>query len=168
MGGGRPRARACHLPVAMSSIEAPQPGEVRHRHPGLRAAVLADARCTAAFRGERHEFRSPLDAALQVVRLAVVSDAFLGQISYRVKASLQQWRVPVLPRLFHRLAIAVAGIYIGDKVLVHPGIYIVHGQVVIDGAAEIHARVVISPAVTVGPSTGSARSKRDASNALQK
>lgn len=123
--------------------------EARSRHPELRAAVIADARCTAAFRGERYEFSSALDAILQILRLAVVSDAFLSQALYRVKASLQRRGVPILPRLFHRLAIAVAGVYIGDQVLVHPGIYIVHGQVVIAGAAEIHPRVVISPAVTV-------------------
>jgi serine O-acetyltransferase len=131
-----------------------EPNETRSRHPRLRVAVLADARCTAAFRGERHEFRSPLDAILQILRLAVVSDAFLGQVLYRAKASLQRRRVPILPRLLHRLAIASAGIYIGDRVVVGPGIYIVHGQVVIDGPAEVHPGVVISPAVTVSGRDG--------------
>ncbi len=136
---------------AMISAEA---NEARSRHPHLREAVIADARCTAAFRGERQDFRSAFDVTLQILRLAVVSDAFLSQALYRVKASLQRRGVPILPRLFHRLAIAGAGVYIGDSVLVHPGIYIVHGQVVIDGAVEIHPRVVISPAVTVAPSDG--------------
>lgn len=124
--------------------------DIRKRHPRFRTAVLADARVTAAFRGERHSFRSRLDASAQIARLAWQSDGFLGQVCYRAKASLQRARVPVLPRIFQRLAIATAGIYIGDPVLVHPGVYVVHGQVVIDGISEIHHGTVIAPAVTVG------------------
>ena len=40
--------------------------EVRARHPGLREALIADASVTAGYRGERAEFRSGLDAAIQV------------------------------------------------------------------------------------------------------
>ena len=112
--------------------------------------MLADARCTARFRGERHEFRSTFDAALQVARLALVSDAFLGQALYRAKASLQRRRIPVLPRVLHRLAIVAAGVYIDDQALIHPGIYVVHGQVVVEGPVEIYPGAVISPAVTIG------------------
>ena len=36
-------------------------GQIRARHPGLREAVVADARITAQHRFERHEFRGPLD-----------------------------------------------------------------------------------------------------------
>ena len=147
------------------SIMAIDPNEARSRHPRWWAAVVADARCNAVHRGERHEFTSPFDAALQVIRLAVVSDAFLGQALYRAKASMQRRRVPVLPRVMHRLAISVAGIYIGDQVLVRPGIYVVHGQVVVEGAAEIRPGVVIAPAVTVagcgsrqGPTIGAGAS----------
>ena len=128
--------------------------ETACRHPRLRTAVLADARYTALRRGERHEFDSTIDAALQVVRLAFVSDAFLGQALYRAKASLQRRRVPVLPRVLHRLAIAVAGIYIGDQAVVHPGIYVVHGQVVVEGPAEIYRGAMIAPAVTIGGGAG--------------
>ena len=133
----------------MAAITPGASGEARIRHPGLCAAILADAICTAAFRGERHEFRSRLDTVVQILRLAVVSDAFLSQALYRLKASLQRRGVPVVPRLLHRLAIAGAGIYIGDEAVVHPGIYIVHGQVVIEGPAEVFPGVVISPAVTI-------------------
>jgi serine O-acetyltransferase len=124
--------------------------DIRKRHPRFRTAVLADAKVTAALRGERHAFRSRLDACGQIARLAWVSDAFLGQVFYRAKAGLQRIGIPVLPRIFQRFAIAVAGIYIGDPVIMHPGVYIVHGQVVIDGICEVHENVVISPAVTVG------------------
>ena len=51
---------------------------LRARHPPLREALLADARITARYRGERHEFRSRADAALQMLRLALVSDAYLA------------------------------------------------------------------------------------------
>jgi serine O-acetyltransferase len=123
---------------------------VRSRHPGLREAVLGDARLTAAHRFERHEFRSRPDTAAQVVRLMWQSDAFLAQALYRVKARLQARGVPLLPRLAHRLAMVVAQVSIGDPVLVHPGVYLPHGHVVIDGFAEVHSGVSIGPFVTIG------------------
>jgi serine acetyltransferase len=128
--------------------------EIRSRHPGLREALAADARVTARYRGERHEFRGPVDLAAQVVRLAWVSDAFLAQALYRLKARLQALGVPVLPRLAHRLAMALAQVSIGDPVVVQPGVYIVHGQVVADGLVEIHAGVVLFPWVTIGLRAG--------------
>ncbi len=124
--------------------------EIRARHPRLRAALAADARLTAAYRFERHEFRSRFDIAVQALRLMWVSDAFLAQALYRTKARLQTLGVPVLPRVAHRLAMATAQVSIGDPVIVHPGVYIVHGQVVIDGLVEIHSGTVISPFVTIG------------------
>jgi serine O-acetyltransferase len=130
---------------------------VRARHPRLREAVLADAIVTARYRGERHEFRSRLDAAAQIARLAWTSDAFLAQVLYRAKARLQALGVPVLPRFAHRLAMALAQVSIGDPVVVHPGIYILHGQVVIDGPAEIHPGVTIAPWVTIGLRAGDFR-----------
>lgn len=123
---------------------------LRARHPGLREALAADARVTAQFRGERHEFRSSADLALQCVRLAWQSDAFLAQALYRLKARLQRLGVPLAPRLCHRAAMALAQVSIGDPVLVRPGVYLVHGQVVIDGLVEIGSRVAISPWVTIG------------------
>lgn len=131
--------------------------DIRERHPGLREALSADARVTALYRGERHEFRSRLDVAGQVLRLAWVSDAFLAQALYRAKARLQAARVPVLPRVAHRLAMALAQVSIGDPVIMHPGVYIVHGQVVVDGLVEIRSNVVIFPFVTIGLRAGDIR-----------
>jgi serine O-acetyltransferase len=128
--------------------------DIRSRHPGLRRALAADAAITARLRGERHEFRSRLDLMVQLLRLSWVSDAFLAQALYRVKARLQALGVPILPRLAHRLAMGLAQVSIGDPVVVHPGVYIVHGQVVIDGLVEINPGVVIGPFVTVGLRTG--------------
>ena len=123
---------------------------IRARHPRLRAALVADARAAAAFRGERHQFRSGPDAIVQMARLAIVSDAFLGQALYRIKARLQALGVPLLPRVAHRLAVISAQISIGDPVVVAPGVYIIHGQVVADGLVEIGPGVTIAPFVTIG------------------
>ena len=130
---------------------------LRSRHPGLREALIADARLTAGYRAERNDFHSRLDVAVQMLRLAWVSDAFAAQALYRLKAALQARGVPLLPRLAHRLAMMLAQVSIGDPVLVHPGIYIVHGQVVVDGQVEIHSGVTIAPWVTIGLRAGDYR-----------
>jgi serine O-acetyltransferase len=134
--------------------------DVRARHPRFREALIADAAVTARYRGERHEFRSGADAALQVVRLAWSSDAFLAQAFYRAKARLQALGVPLLPRLCHRLAIAIGQVQIGDPVVVAPGLYLLHGQVVIDGLTEIGSDVRIGPFVTIGLRQGSIHGPR--------
>jgi len=128
--------------------------ELHARHPRLFEAVVADARLTAEHRGERSEFHSPSDALVQTLRLMLVSDALIAQALYRAKARLQALHVPALPWLAHRLAIAFAGVAIGDPVLVHPGVYLLHGQVVIDGIAEVESGTVIAPFVTIGLRAG--------------
>jgi serine O-acetyltransferase len=130
---------------------------LRARHPRLREALVADARVSARYRGERHEFRSSRDAAMQILRLAWVSDAFLAQALYRVKARLQALGVPILPRVAHRLAMIIAQVSIGDPVVMHPGVYIIHGQFVADGLVEIHSGAIIAPFVTIGLRAGDVR-----------
>ena len=130
---------------------------LRARHPRLREALVADASVSARYRGERHEFRSGFDAALQIVRLAWVSDAFLAQALYRLKARLQALGVPILPTVAHRLAMMIAQVSIGDPVVVHPGVYIIHGQFVADGLVEIHSGAIIAPFVTIGLRAGDVR-----------
>jgi serine O-acetyltransferase len=124
--------------------------EVRARHPRLGQALVADARAALIHRGERFELQSTPDAVIQILRLCWGSDAFLAQALYRVKATLQRRGVPVLPRLCHRLAIMVAGVTIGDPVVMHPGVHLLHGQVVIDGVTELRPGVVIGPFVSIG------------------
>ena len=131
--------------------------ERRARHPRLREALLADAAVTARHRGERDVFRTRLDAAAQVVRLAWTSDAFLAQALYRAKARLQALGVPLAPRVAHRLAMALGQVSIGDPVVVHPGVYVVHGQVVVDGLTEIGPGAVLAPFVTIGLRAGDLR-----------
>jgi serine O-acetyltransferase len=130
---------------------------IHARHPRLREALIADAQITARYRGERSEFRSPVDAWIQVARLVGVSDAFGAQALYRVKARLQARGIPVLPRLAHRLAIVWAQVSIGDPVVVASGVYIIHGQFVADGLTEIGAGVTIAPFVTIGLRAGDVR-----------
>jgi serine O-acetyltransferase len=123
---------------------------VSSKHPRFFEAVLADARVTSANRGERFEFRSRLDGLLRAVRLAFVTDAFLAQVLYRLKARCQTLRVPLVPVLAHRLAIMAGQVSIGDPVVVEPGFYLPHGQVVIDGLVEIGRGTAIAPFVTIG------------------
>ncbi len=127
---------------------------IRARHPGFIEAILADAEITARLRGERSEFRHRLDGLVQAARLAWVSDAFLAQSLYRLKARLQALGVPFLPRLAHRLAMALAQVSIGDPVVVEAGVYIIHGQVVIDGLVQIGPGTTIGPFVTIGLRAG--------------
>jgi serine O-acetyltransferase len=128
--------------------------QIRSRHPKVRDAVPADARVIAAHRGERHEFRSRLDTAVQILRLIWITDAFTAQILYRMKARLQALHVPILPRVVHRLSMMMAQVAIGDYTVIAPGVYIVHGQLVVDGITEIGSGVVLSPFVTVGLRAG--------------
>jgi serine O-acetyltransferase len=120
-------------------------------------ALVADARVTTAHRFERSEFRSGVDAAAQVMRLMWVSDSFLAQALYRLKARLQAFGVPLLPRLAHHLAIFTGQVSIGDPVVMQPGVYLIHGQTVIDGFTEIRSGTVIAPFVTIGLRAGDLR-----------
>lgn len=135
---------------ASSHEAAERLAAVRARHPPLWTALVADARTTAAFRGERFEFRSRADALGQILRLMGVSDAFLAQACYRLKARLQGLGIPVLPRIAHRAAMVIAQVSIGDPVVIAPGLYLLHGQVVIDGFTEIGPQARIGPFVTIG------------------
>src|SRR5690606_2453717 len=109
---------------------------------------------TAANRGERSRFRSRAEAAFHVLRLALVTDAFLALCCYRAKAACQRRGIPLLPRLLHRLAIVTGQVSIGDPVVVEPGVYLPHGQVVVDGIATIGSGAWIGPFVTIGLVTG--------------
>jgi serine O-acetyltransferase len=126
-------------------------------HPHFVEAILADARLAAANRGERFEFRSRFDGFVQAVRLLFVTDAFGALMLYRVKASCQARRIPLVPLIAHRLAIITGQVCIGDPVVVQPGIYLPHGQVVIDGFVEIGRGTTIAPFVTIGLVAGDLR-----------
>jgi serine O-acetyltransferase len=124
------------------------------RHPDFCEAVAADTRITLAYRAERRPTTSRREVVVEALRLMWVSDAFLAQVMYRAKASMQRAGVPILPRIAHRLAMALAQVCIGDPVVVEPGIYLAHGQVVIDGLSEVRSGAVFFPWVTIGLRAG--------------
>jgi serine O-acetyltransferase len=128
--------------------------QVRARQPRFFHAVVQDAMRAADARGERFEFRSRTDAAVQILRLMCVSDAFIGQVFYRAQARLDALGVPVLPFVAKRMAMMTSQICIGRTVLLHPGVLLAHGQVVIDGFVEIHKDAVIFSWVSIGLRSG--------------
>lgn len=117
--------------------------------PSFRDAVVTDARMAAAYRGERSEFRSGLDTLVQVLRLMLVTDAFLGQVAYRLEVWLRSLGIPVLPWLAHRVAMSAAQLSIGDLAVLRPGVFIPNGHVVIQGLALIQAGATLSPWITI-------------------
>ena len=128
--------------------------EVLAAHPPFVEAVFADAKLAARRRGERAETSGTAGAVFQVLRLVVVTDSFFAQVCYRAKAALQAKHVPIVPRLFHRLAIMTGQICIGDPVVLSPGVYIPHGQVVADARTTVAPGVTLSPFVTLGRVAG--------------
>lgn len=119
-------------------------------HPHFGKAVIADTKFACASLSRPITDPTPLRLVYEALRLAVVSDAFIGLVLYRAKARLQALGIPLLPYVAHRLAIQTAGVAIGNPVLVEPGIYLPHGQVVIDGMVNIGRGAAIRPWVTVG------------------
>lgn len=119
-------------------------------HPPFLAAVRADAEVTARYRSEHHNFRSPWVGLLQAARLAWITDSFFAQICVRAKVACRKAGVPLLPTVFHHMAIVFGQINVGDFVVLSPGIYIPHGNVVIDGVTRIEEGVAIRPYVTIG------------------
>lgn len=109
---------------------------------------------TRANRGERFDFTSRADAAINALRLAWSSDAFLAQVFYRLQARLQARGVPILPQIAHRLSMVFAQVSIGESTVIAPGLYLLHGQVVIDGFSRIETKAVIGPFVTIGLRAG--------------
>lgn len=126
----------------------------RPAHPPFRAAVIGDALATLRYRSEPADLSSKLATIRTIIALSWTTDAFFGQLLYRVKATLQTHGVPLLPRLAHRVAMMSAQVCIGDPVVVQPGLYLPHGQVVIDGITSIGENVVIAPWTTIGLLSG--------------
>jgi serine O-acetyltransferase len=127
---------------------------VRSRHPGFLDAVAADARIAARRLGDDRTFPSRVEALFHAVRLSFVTDAFLALVCYRAKAACQARRIPVVPRVLHRLAVTFGQVAIGDPVVVQPGVYVPHGQVVVDGIVEVGTDVALLPFVTIGLRAG--------------
>jgi serine O-acetyltransferase len=127
---------------------------VQERHPPFKEAVLADLALARRQRGDQRRLTSRAALAFEVVRVIWLSDAFGALVLYRLKAACQRRRIPIVPRLAHRGAIAWAQLSIGDPVHIEPGIILPHGQVVIDGFVEIQHGVRLRPFVTIGLKEG--------------
>jgi len=155
---------AARRPADSEDTRLPTLAEIRTRQPRLREALAADARMVASNRNERHEFRSTVDGLPQAMRLIWVSDAFGAQVIYRLKVWCEVHRVPVLPRILHRLAMMTAQVAVGSPVVIGPGLYVVHGQIVVDGIAEIGRGVEIAPFVTIGLRSGNFQGARIGDN----
>lgn len=125
-------------------------GDIEASQASFRAAVVADAEIAARYRGEHHEFRSGLDAAVQVVRLAWITEAFFALVCYRAKVACALRRIPVVPTVLHHLSVITGQVTIGDRAILGAGVYLPHGQVVIDGVTVVEPGVVIRPFVTLG------------------
>lgn len=124
--------------------------------PPFLEAVRKDTHAVSFHRGEYFESAdaSPWYIALRVLRLIWVSDAFFAQFAYRLRMALKVRRVPVLPRLLHKLSMITAQLSIDEMVLIAPGANIAHGQAVIGGLTEIGPNCTISPWVSIGLQSG--------------
>jgi serine O-acetyltransferase len=123
---------------------------VRANQPRVMAALVADAKAAANERGERSKFHGRADALLQVLRLALECDGFLGLCIYRVQARVDALGMRRAANVLRRVAVITANVSIGRMVRVRPGVFLAHGNVVIDGLVEIDAGTVIMPGVTIG------------------
>jgi serine O-acetyltransferase len=148
----RPWQPLLEAPQSQATVEFWE--SVRSRHPGFLDAVVADARIAARRLGEGRTLPSRAEALLHAVRLSFVTDAFLALVCYRAKAACQSRRLPVLPRVFHRLAVMIGQVAIGDPVVMQAGVYLPHGQVVVDGIVEVETEVALLPFVTIGLRAG--------------
>ena len=131
------------------------PKSVTSQHPKFGEAVLADSLATLRYRGEGQSLgASKVKQMFTVIALMWRSDALFAQVCYRAKARLQALSVPVLPRIFHRLAMMTSQVCIGDPVVVKPGLYLPHGQVVVDGFVTIGPNAILFPWITIGLRAG--------------
>jgi serine O-acetyltransferase len=133
--------------------------ERRTRHPRFLTAVRADARvaATVAQGGQPPPRWGRWQAIARVAGLAWRDDAFLALVLYRARTAGQARGLSALPRLAHRLSMAIGQVCIGDPVVVAPGLGLPHGNVVIDGLVEIGPGTVIAPTVTIGLQAGEPR-----------
>lgn len=127
---------------------------VAHLQPALRVALSADIDQSLRYRGEHDRIGGRWYRWRELIRLCLVTDAFLAQCLYRIRTSLAVRGVPVLPLLLHRASMMLAQVCIGDPVVIGPGLYIAHGQVVVDGFVRIGSSTVLFPWITIGLRAG--------------
>src|SRR5699024_3322971 len=89
-------------------------------------------------------------AVRKVAALLARDKAFAAQVMLRIKIFMLQRRVPIVPIIMHRLAMASAGVCVGNPVVLEPGVSFPHGQVVIDGLTTIGAGTIFGPYTSCG------------------
>ena len=130
--------------------------EMFSRQPGFLHAVSEDTHCASFHRGEFFDTRTASGwyVAYRALRLMWVSDGYFAQVCYRARMAMKARRIPILPRLLHKISMITAQMSIDEFVLMHPGVFIAHGQVVIGGVTEIKSGCFIAPWVSIGLQSG--------------
>lgn len=123
--------------------------DILESQPGLREAALGDLAVALEALGEPLP-DAPAARGRALLRLAATDRAFLALLSYRLRTALRVRGVPLLPRLLHRVSIAVGEICIGDPVVLAPGVALPGGRVVIDGFTVVGRGAWLGPGTTLG------------------
>lgn len=128
--------------------------EFRNARSGFLRSVTADVDAFCVNRGEAivHSRTGKLRTAFH---LCYKTDDFLALMCYRLRTSLYDAGVPIIPRVLHFLSAQLSGVRIGNWVLIGEGAYIPHGQVVIDGFVRIGRGAILNPWTTIGLKQGS-------------
>ena len=90
----------------------------------------------------------------EIAAVLILSPELQTVLIYRLQAWLRNHGIPLLPNLLRRVTMMLAGVSIGDRVVVGPGLLLNHGHVVIDGEKYIGPECSIAPFVTIGLNTG--------------
>ena len=125
---------------------------------GLLAVVGAAIR--AAFAPEIQACFERDPAARNLIEVLLTYSGLHAIISYRIAHALEEWRIPVLPRLIMSVVRWLTGIEIHPGATIGRGLFIDHGTgVVVGETAVIGDNVTMFQGVTLG-GTGKERGKR--------
>lgn len=122
--------------------------------PRFLAAVMEDARVFSLRKQEPGRVTGRIQRWQRVLRLLWAGDEFLSLFLYRMRTSLKDAGIPILPRLLYYANSYLYGVRIGDYVVIAPGLYLPHGQTVIDGIVQIGKNCMIFPFTSVGVKAG--------------
>jgi len=124
------------------------------QQPGLFEALSHDAMIFATHRGEGRGLGTRAARWRYALKTLWRSEAFLGLALYRIRTTLRNSGVPIVPQFLNFVCAGFFGIRIGDPVVLKAGVYIPHGQIVIDGIVLIGSGCTICPWTTIGLQKG--------------
>ncbi len=136
----------------------------RALRPGFFVAVAKDARLFSVKRREQFQFTGRAQKWIRVLRFLWGADEFLSLVPYRLRTSLWDAGIPILPRLLHYASSFLYGVRIDDHVVIEAGIYLPHGQVVISGITRIGPGCYVAPFTAIGHLHGGAIGPKIGSN----